>query len=66
MKPLVCPRCGCSARFVVMTARVKCVLNKDGSVGQIVSAGRRVGTRVYECGGGHHWPTRMSSTREES
>jgi len=51
----VCPRCGCPAQFVRMTARVVCVINEDGSVGRTTSVGKRVGKSVYECGGGHEF-----------
>jgi hypothetical protein len=49
----VCPRCGCPARFLRMTARVVCVLNEDGTIGRTEHVGKRVGAAEYECGGGH-------------
>ena len=49
----VCPKCGCPARYIEMTARVTCELNADGEAGKVLSVGRRSGEAIYECGGGH-------------
>lgn len=49
----VCPRCGCPACSVKMTARVVCALSEDGSLGRTMHVGRRVGKVEYVCGGGH-------------
>ena len=49
----ICPRCGCQARYIRMTARVTCVLLEDGATGPTTHVGRRVGKAEYECGGGH-------------
>ena len=48
-----CPRCGCRAMFVVMTAKVKCELNDDFTLGRTVHVGKRVSPAEYICGGGH-------------
>jgi hypothetical protein len=50
-----CPKCGCRAMFVVMTAKVKCELNDDFTLGRTVHVGKRVETSPaeYVCGGGH-------------
>lgn len=51
----VCPKCGAPARIiVVIKARVRCVLESDGSPGKVLSAVLSdQGTVAYECGGGH-------------
>lgn len=54
-----CPKCGEPARFVLMRARVRCLLEPDGSVmptAEVVRAEARDSEeRTYECGGGHRW-----------
>jgi hypothetical protein len=50
-----CPLCGCPAREVLMTARVRCELNEDGSVGRTLWAGERLGMPLYVCGGDHRF-----------
>lgn len=51
-----CPKCGCPARNVVLIkARVRCVLNDDGTAGKVLSASREEAAEVmYECGGVAH------------
>lgn len=50
-----CPKCGAPARIVVVIkARVRCVLESDGTPGKVLSASRDTSAAVaYECGGGH-------------
>ena len=51
-----CPQCGEPARVVILrAARVRCVLEDDGSAGRVLSTTRpeKSGERHYECGGGH-------------
>jgi hypothetical protein len=52
-----CPKCGCPARVVVIRkARVKCVLESDGTVGEVLSTSRDSPVvEEYECGGNHTW-----------
>lgn len=54
-----CPKCGTPARvLIVKKARVRAVLNADGTRGEILSFSReRDPSEVvsYECGGGHVW-----------
>jgi hypothetical protein len=52
-----CPKCGEIARVVILTkAKVRCVLKNDGTIGEVLSASRDVGTITsYECGGHHIW-----------
>ena len=55
--PPICPRCGCPPRYVVATAKVKCIY-LDGEIGKIVrliDEPETVGETVYECGGGHRF-----------
>lgn len=51
----VCPKCGTSARVVVVRkAHVRCTLNVDGTLGSVLSIARGPNEIVsYECGGGH-------------
>lgn len=51
----ICPKCGCPARDVKMTAEVICELNMDGTAGKVKRAGTPVGDMTYVCGGGHKW-----------
>jgi hypothetical protein len=52
-----CPKCGTPARVVIVRkARVRCVLQSDGTVGEVISASRTNESVIaYECGGGHVW-----------
>lgn len=58
-----CPRCGESARYVRVTARVTCTLTDDGEIGWIVkdAVGGTAGSvknatdHEYVCGGNHAW-----------
>jgi hypothetical protein len=54
-----CPRCGCPARVAVITkARVRCLLNGDGGIGEMISASRGSSSvTAYECAGGHVFTT---------
>lgn len=49
IKRPVCPRCGCAARYIKMTAKVTCVLLEDGDIGPTTHVGRRVGEAEYMC-----------------
>ena len=51
----ICPKCGCPAKECIMTAKVRCSLNPDGTPGRVVAAGKRLGGPTYVCGGGHEW-----------
>lgn len=52
-----CPRCGEPARVVIITkALVRCVLERDGDIGRVISASRRDGgVEAFECGARHRW-----------
>lgn len=53
--PPQCPKCGCPARNVLLRkAKVRCVLNNDGTIGKVMSCSREKDTIVgYECGFKH-------------
>jgi hypothetical protein len=66
-RPL-CPRCGCPARNVIITTRVRCQLELDNSAGKVLSVRDR--KRIpedarFECGFRHEW-TKEESLRRES
>lgn len=54
-----CPKCGCPARVVVVRrARVRAVLNADGSIGKLISCSRdNEDVLGFECSAGpqHFW-----------
>lgn len=53
-----CPKCGEPPRFVlVQKGYVRCIIEKDGSIGPVVSFSREknIGNISYECGGKHIW-----------
>lgn len=52
-----CPKCGEPARVVIVKlAKARCVLNMDGSAGEVLTASRdKTKQAAFECGGGHVW-----------
>lgn len=64
-KPTPVPRCimcGEPARIVLIKKHyIRCELDKDGSIGKVISLSREPSSiHGYECGGGHKWLTDKS------
>jgi hypothetical protein len=52
-----CPQCGEPAQVaVLLKARVRCVLQDDGTPGKVLSSTRESVITGYECSGRHEWP----------
>lgn len=64
----VCPRCGCRARRVVMTAEVECEVLPGGALGKIIRVRKRLPDAVprYICGGHHVFTDPSESLSEEN
>ena len=63
----LCPKCGCPPRYVIVTARVRCIY-ADGEIGKITGVcdldEQLSDASIYECGGGHRWTKQPTDAQE--